>query len=81
MKFLIMAFLLIGCSKYVPLYKAGQCFNMGPIVTKILKVNESTYTIEVSLAGLMRQKINRPIKELDEAIGESGIVVEACEEE
>ena len=81
MKFLIMTFLLIGCSKYVPLYKAGQCFNMGPIVTKILKVNESTYTIEVSLAGLMRQKINRPIKELDEAIGESGIVVEACEEE
>ena len=80
MKFLIMAFLLVGCSKYEPLYKAGQCFNIGPILTKILKVNENTYTIEVSLQGLMSQKINRPIKLLDEAMVEAGLVVEKCEE-
>lgn len=80
MKFLIMAFLLIGCSKYTPLYKAGQCFNIGPIVVKILKVTETHYITEVDVIGLFNQKTKHIIKEFDDGVEEDGLVVETCKE-
>ena len=81
MKFLIIAFLLAGCSKHIPLYKAGQCINLGLIVMKIVKVTESHYITEVDMMGLIKQKAKHTFKEFDEGVEEDGLVVENCEEE
>lgn len=80
MKYLIIAFLLVGCSKYTPLYKVGQCINLGPIVMKIVKVTESHYITEIDLAGLLKQKTKHTFKGFDEGVEEDGLVVEKCEE-
>lgn len=79
MKYLILL-LLIGCTGYTPLHKAGECFIIGPIQLTILEVNNPDYLIEVNAMGLVQQKINRPIKAFDEAVKEAGFVVEKCGE-